>query len=195
MVLQEFSPGGGWGVAYQESDDPPRQETLIHTIVQAVKEGFNHHGLRRPRLVVEPGRSIIARAGVALYTVGAAKDIPGIRRYVSLDGGLADNIRPALYGARYSAVCANKAGDLASETVSLAGKYCESGDILIKDVALPHLEAGDLVAILTAGAYCIPLASNYNLALRPPIVVVRDGRSRLWRGRETYEDLIRHEVR
>jgi diaminopimelate decarboxylase len=137
---------------------------------------------------------MVGRAGVALYKVGASKDIPGLRRYVSLDGGMADNIRPAIYGSRYEAVVANKAGEAGGEVVTLAGKFCESGDILIRDIALPRLEPGDIVAIPASGAYCLAMASNYNASLKPPIVMVRDGQARLIRRRETYEDLMRNDL-
>jgi diaminopimelate decarboxylase len=143
---------------------------------------------------IEPGRSIVGRAGVALYTAGARKAIPGLRTFVSVDGGMADNIRPAIYGSEYEAIVANKPLVPAEETVTIAGRYCESGDILIKDVNLPCLAAGDIVAIPASGAYCLPMASNYNQALKPAIVIVRDGEARLIRRRETYEDLMRTDV-
>ena len=157
------------------------------------------HGLPPPHLAVEPGRSIVGPAGVALYTVGAVKEIPGVRRYVSVDGGMADNIRPALYGAAYTAALADRFGPAAgspaaAERVTIAGKYCESGDVLIRDIALPPLQPGDLLAIPAAGAYCLAMASNYNLAPRPAVLFVRDGRARLLRRRETLDDLLRCEV-
>ncbi len=131
--------------------------------------------------MVEPGRSIVAQAGTALYTVGGAKDIPGVRRYVFVDGGMGDNIRPALYDSKYEAVVANKMGQPRTEVVTIAGKFCESGDILIRDIRLPKLEAGDILAVPAAGAYSIPMASNYNASLRPAIVMVREGQARLIR--------------
>jgi diaminopimelate decarboxylase len=154
------------------------------------------YGIGLPTLVVEPGRAIIGPAGVAIYTVGARKLSGEGHTYVSIDGGMADNIRPALYGARYSAQLANRrAAEIASETVTIAGKYCESGDILIERIALPPLMAGDLLAVPMAGAYCLAMASNYNLSPRPAAALVRDGVARLIRRRETYEDLLRTEVR
>ena len=147
-------------------------------------------GLGTPRLVIEPGRAIVGRAGVALYSVGAIKDIPTVRKYVSLDGGMGDNIRPALYDARYEAAPANRMSDESRETVTLVGKYCESGDILIRDISLPELVQGDIVAIPACGAYAPSMASNYNLNPRPPIVMVRAGSPRLIRRRETYQDLM-----
>jgi len=144
-----------------------------------------------PKLVIEPGRSIVGRAGVALYTVGVIKDIPSVRTYVSLDGGMGDNIRPALYGSKYEAVTANKMYSSEKEQiVTLAGKYCESGDLLVKDVSLPPPQSGDTIAIPSSGAYCLAMSSNYNMNPRPAVLLVKEGRSRLIRKRETYEDLM-----
>jgi diaminopimelate decarboxylase len=136
----------------------------------------------------------VAPAGVALYRVGARKEIPGVRTYVAVDGGMADNVRPALYGARYIALAAEKVGQAAAETVTIAGRFCESGDVLIRDIALPHLEPGDLVAVPMVGAYCLPLASNYNLVPRPPVVLVKEGQVRLIQRGETYADLVARDI-
>ena len=164
-------------------------------MVLTLKEGCEAHDLPPPRLVVEPGRSLVARAGVALYSVGARKEIPGVRTYVAVDGGMADNIRPALYGAGYEALVANRLNEEGPrERVTIAGKYCESGDILVRDAELPKLWAEDVLAIPVAGAYQLPLASNYNASLRPAVVFVADGKARLVRRRETYDDLLRYEV-
>jgi diaminopimelate decarboxylase len=191
FVLAEFSPGGGWGIAYTPEQEPPTIQAIAETIATAVRQNAARVGLPLPRLFVEPGRSIVGRAGVALYSVGAIKDIPGVRCYVAVDGGMADNVRPALYGARYVALAANRLHEPCTQTVTIAGKYCESGDILIQEAVLPPLAAGDLLAIPAAGAYCLALSSNYNLALRPAVVMVNDGIARLIRRRETYEDLLR----
>jgi diaminopimelate decarboxylase len=139
--------------------------------------------------VVEPGRSIVGQAGVALYTAGVIKDIPGVRCYVSVDGGMADNIRPALYGAKHEAVVANRMSEKEAGEVTIAGKFCESGDILIQDISLPPVAAGDIIAVPDCGAYCLPLGSNYNASLKPAVVLVKDGKARLIRRRETREDL------
>lgn len=192
--LQELSPGGGWGVPYNEDDPPAPIEDYVQAISRAVTKGCAQHGLPLPCLILEPGRSIIAPAGIALYTVGARKTIPGVRTYVSVDGGMADNIRPALYGVRYTALAATKAHLPAEEVVTIVGKFCESGDWLIRDIPLPKLEPGDLLAVPVAGAYHLPLSSNYNLALRPAVVWVKDGRARLVQRRETYEDLVARDV-
>ncbi len=191
LVLREFSPGGGWGIAYTGQDQPPAQAEVVRMVTTWVKDGAAQRNLPWPRLILEPGRSIVGPAGVALYTVGSSKDIPGVRKYVAVDGGMADNIRPAIYGSQYEAVVANRMNDLPEETVTIAGKFCESGDILIRDIAVPKLAPGDLLALPAAGAYCLSMASNYNLSLRTAIVLVKDGQARLIRRRETYEDLLR----
>lgn len=191
FVAAEISPGGGLAVAYTKDDPVLPLSSFAEAIVGSLHEAASRHRLPLPRLIIEAGRSIVAEAGVALYTVGAIKDIPGVRTYVSVDGGMADNIRPALYGARYEVLAASRMAALASDTVTIAGKYCESGDILVKDVCLPPLVPGDVVAFPVAGAYCLPMASNYNLALLPAVVVVHGGQSRLVRRRQTYEDLLR----
>ena len=194
LVLREFSPGGGWGIAYTESDDAPSISAVVENVTTAVKRGLEKHGLPQPRLVLEPGRSIVGPAGVALYTVGSSKEIAGLRKYVAVDGGMADNIRPAIYGSRYAALVANRMSAPAEETVTIAGKYCESGDVLIRDIELPMLAPGDLLALPAAGAYCLSMASNYNLALKPAVVMVKDGQARLIRRRETYQDLLALDV-
>ncbi|NOR82209.1 MAG: diaminopimelate decarboxylase [Ardenticatenales bacterium] len=191
---RELIPGGGWGVPHNESDPAAPLDSYVQTVCQAVIDGCGRHGLARPTLVVEPGRSIVAPAGVALYRVGARKDIPGVRTYISVDGGISDNVRPALYGARYTALVADKANRPAEETVTIAGKLCESGDVLIRDIALPRLAAGDLLAIPAAGAYCLPMASNYNLAPRPAVVLVGGGRAKLIQRRESHQDLVARDV-
>ncbi len=192
--LRELSPGGGWGVPMVEGDpDAPIAQYVVH-IAGAVTTSCRAAGLALPHLVLEPGRSLVARAGVAVYTVGARKEIPGVRTYVSVDGGMADNIRPALYGACYTAQILAP-GDRPAQVVTIAGRYCESGDILIRDIALPQPQAGDLLTIPMAGAYTLAMASNYNLALRPAVVMVREGVARLIQRRETGADLVARDVR
>lgn len=192
--LRELSPGGGWGISYTLDDSPATVEMVADAVVGAVEEAARELGLPLPRLVMEPGRSIVGQAGVALYRVGATKDIPGVRRYVSVDGGMSDNIRPAIYGSRYEALLANRAAEEATELVTIAGKFCESGDLLIKDVMLPRLAPGDLLAVPASGAYCIPMSSNYNMATKPAIVLVREGKARLIRRRQSYEDLVANDL-
>jgi diaminopimelate decarboxylase len=194
MLLREFSPGGGFAVAYTDDQHPPSPDEYAEAIIPPLKTACERYGLPLPRLIIEPGRSIVARAGVALYTVGSSKDVPDVRRYVSVDGGMADNIRPAMYDSKYSAVVANRVLDERVERVTIAGKYCESGDVLMKDADLPPLVPGDILAMPAAGAYAIAMASNYNASLRPAIVLVKDGRPHLIRRREIYEDLMRPDV-
>ncbi|MBM3944055.1 MAG: diaminopimelate decarboxylase [SAR202 cluster bacterium] len=194
LKLEEFSPGGGFAIGYLRDRLPPSVGDYADIVARATRDCAATHGFGTPRLIVEPGRAIVGRAGVALYRVGGIKDIPTVRKYVSLDGGMGDNIRPALYDAKYEAVVANKMGEKPSEKVTLAGKYCESGDVLIRDITLPHIESGDLVAIPSSGAYAPAMASNYNLNPRPAIVMVKDGKARLIRRRETYKDLMAADV-
>ena len=190
LDLQEFSPGGGFAIAYTRDDQPPAPDDYAAAIVGTLTATCAELGMEQPSLVIEPGRSIIGPAGVALYSIGAIKHIPGIRTYVSVDGGMGDNIRPALYQATYEVLSANRPAAEPDATVTIAGKYCESGDVLATDVLLPAPAAGDVIAIPAAGAYCPSMASNYNLNPRPPIVLVRDGESRLIRRRESYADLM-----
>ena len=190
LELREMSPGGGWGIAYTPEDDPRPTREVATTIGETLHAELARRGLGEPRVFVEPGRSIVGQAGLALYTVGGIKRIPGVRVYASVDGGMADNIRPAIYGARYEALVANRAEAPTEELVTIAGKYCESGDLLIKDIALPTLHSGDLLALPASGAYNLAMASNYNMALKPAVVLVKDGQARLMRRRQTYDDLL-----
>ena len=188
--LMEFSPGGGFAVQYLAGLPAPPVAKYAEAITSNVLSLCKELDITPPRLVVEPGRGIVGRAGVALYSVGSIKDIPGVRKYVSVDGGMGDNIRPALYEARYEAVLANRAGEPAVERVTVAGRFCESSDVLVRDVMLPRAQVGDIVAIPVSGAYAPAMASNYNAVPRPAIVMVNDGEARLIRRRETYEDLM-----
>lgn len=192
--LKEFNCGGGLAITYTPDSPTPSIADFAHVIASAVLDGSKELALEPPRLIVEPGRSIVGQAGVALYTVGAIKEIPGVRKYVSVDGGIGDNIRPALYGARYQAVVANKVEGAELERVTIAGKFCESGDILIRDIHLPSVEPGDIIAVPCCGAYCLSLASNYNASQKPAIILVKKGKARLIRHRESYEDLMSHDV-
>ena len=189
--LKELNIGGGFAIQYTLDSPAPPISAYAEAIVSKMVNECQELKLALPRLVVEPGRAIVGQAGVALYEVGVIKDIPGIRRYISVDGGMADNIRPALYGAEYEAVIANKLTEKEASRVTIAGRFCESGDILIKDINLPPVSAGDIIAIPGSGAYCLPEASNYNASLKPAIILVREGKARLIRRRETLDDLIR----
>jgi diaminopimelate decarboxylase len=186
--------GGGLGIAYTRDDDPPTPRHFVEVIHNALVAGCAQRGLKVPELVVEPGRSIAGPAGMALYTVGSIKDIPGVRRYVAVDGGMGDNIRPKLYGARYEAYLASDPEGAADCKVTIAGKYCESTDILITDIEMPPLAPGDIIALPAAGAYCLAMASNYNGMPRPEVLMLKDGQARVMRRRETLDDLVASEM-
>jgi diaminopimelate decarboxylase len=192
-TLRELSPGGGLGVAYVPEDEAPAIETYAETVTRALATEVARLRLVPPRLIVEPGRAIVARAGVALYSAGPRKAVPGGTTFLAVDGGMGDNPRPALYGAHYTAAAAARMMEPPAETVRLVGRYCESGDVLAQAVALPRLAPGEIVAVPVSGAYQLPLASAYNLVPRPAVVFVRDGQARLVRRRETLEDVLRLE--
>lgn len=187
--LRELNIGGGFAVQY--CLDSPALPIVVYAeaIAAQIIHKCNELKMPLPRLVVEPGRVIVGQAGVALYEVGVIKDIPGIRRYVLVDGGMADNVRPALYGSKYEALVAGKALADETERVTIAGKFCESGDILVQDINLPPVIPGDIIAIPDCGAYCLSMASNYNTSLKPAVVLVGEGKARLIRRRETFADL------
>ena len=191
---RKLGAGGGLGIAYTRDDDPPTPRHFVEVIHNALVAGCAQRGLKVPELVVEPGRSIAGPAGMALYTVGSIKDIPGVRRYVAVDGGMGDNIRPKLYGARYEAYLASDPDRAPDAKVTIAGKYCESTDLLITDIEMPTLAPGDIIALPAAGAYCLAMASNYNGMPRPEVLMLRDGVARVMRRRETVHDLVAYEV-
>ena len=187
---REFSPGGGFAIGYTHDRLPPDIDRYAEAVANALIDSCQRRDLPVPEVHIEPGRSIVGRAGIALYTVVARKDIPETRRYVATDGGMADNVRPAMYDSRYEIFAAERMFDDRTRQTTVAGKFCESGDILVRDADLPALEPGDLLVMPAAGAYQLAMESNYNLALRPPVVFVRDGQSRLVRRRQTYDDLL-----
>ena len=191
LVAAEVNLGGGLGIAYLPEDAPPTIPAYVGAVAGALGEAVDRHGLPRPRLCLEPGRSIVGPAGVTLYTVGAVKRIPGVRTYVMVDGGMYENPRPALYGARYTAVVADRVGAPAGEPVAVAGRCCESGDVLIWEAPLPPVEPGDVLAVFSTGAYTYAMASNYNRFPRPAVVLSDAARTRVIVERETYEDLVR----
>lgn len=194
FTVAELDTGGGLGIAYGVPDEPSTIKQYGKVIVDDIKEHCEQHDLPVPRIMVEPGRSIVANAGVTLYTVGTIKAIPNIRTFVAIDGGMTDNIRPALYGARYEPVIANKADKPRDSVVTIAGKHCESGDVVVVNTPLQTAEVGDIVCVFATGAYCQSMASNYNKQVRPGVVFVKDGQARLVVRRETYDDLMRCEV-
>ncbi len=187
--------GGGLGVKYLESDLPPSIENFVNLIVDNVENEVRKNNLIMPKILIEPGRSIVAEAGITLYTIGNIKEIPGIKKYLITDGGMADNPRPILYQAKYEAVLVNKVNsNLPKETVTIAGKCCESGDILIRDLKLPSASPGDLLAVFTTGAYHYSMSSNYNRLPRPAVILVNQGKDDLIVKKETYADIVRNDT-
>ncbi|MCH2673228.1 MAG: diaminopimelate decarboxylase [Dehalococcoidia bacterium] len=189
--MLEFSPGGGFAIGYLPQKKPLSIHEYAKTICNSIKESCDKYGFDIPKITLEPGRALIGRAGVSIYRVGSIKKIPSVRNYISVDGGMGDNIRPALYGSEYSVFSitkVNQKDNLLKSTVS--GKFCESGDILAKDVMLPNPQINDLLALPASGAYNLAMASNYNMQTRPAVVVIKDKKPLLIRRRETYEDLL-----
>ncbi|MEH2376790.1 diaminopimelate decarboxylase [Nostoc sp.] len=193
LNITELNVGGGLGIKYTESDDPPSIEEWVKAICEVIQEACVAENLPLPKLLSEPGRSLIATACVTAYTVGSSKVIPEIRTYVAIDGGMSDNPRPITYQSVYRAVVANKMSSPLTETVTIAGKHCESGDILIHNALLPKTEPGDILVVMGTGAYNYSMASNYNRLPRPAAVVVANGEANLILQRETYQDLIRQD--
>lgn len=193
-TLGELDMGGGLGIAYTADDRPSTIEDFARVTVDAVKDSCARRDFPLPRLLVEPGRSLVATAGLTLYTVGILKTLPNVRKYVAVDGGMSDNVRTALYHANYEPVIANKAAQPRTEIVTLCGKHCESGDAVVVDMPLQHPDLGDVVAVFGTGAYCYTMSSNYNGQPRPAIVFVKDGQARVTTRRETYDDLLSRDI-
>jgi len=194
FLTRELNLGGGFAVRYTDADDPKPLSYYTDELMAVVAEECRERSLPMPKVSIEPGRWIVGEAGITLYTVGSVKEIPGIRTYIGVDGGMPDNIRPALYGANYDATIADRQDALRNRVVTVAGKCCESGDILIRDIALQNPKPGDILAVFTTGAYTYSMASNYNRLPRPAMVMVRDGCARLSVRRETYDDIIAREI-
>jgi len=192
--LEELNLGGGFGIYYHEGDTPAPVSAFSQIIMSTIEQKAKELKLRLPGVIIEPGRSIIGTAGTTLYTIGAIKQIPGIRTYVAVDGGMADNPRPALYQATYEAAVANKMQEATTAVVSITGKCCESGDMLIWDVKLPILESGDILAVSSTGAYNYSMSSNYNRLPRPAVVLTNQGQADLIVARETYADIVRNDL-
>ena len=193
-VIRELDLGGGLGIAYTTSDNPSSIDDFAECSVSAVKDFCAEFDVEEPRILVEPGRSLVANAGVTLYTAGILKTLPNIRKYVAVDGGMSDNIRTALYHAQYEPTIANKAAQPRTEIVTLCGKHCESGDAVVIDTPLQHPDLGDIICVFGTGAYCLTMASNYNGQPRPAVVFVRDGVARVTTRRETYDDLLARDI-
>ena len=192
--VKTLNLGGGFGVRYVESDPHLDIEKTIKEISEYIEKKCAELGINVPTILMEPGRSIVADAGITLYSVGSVKTITGYKSYVAVDGGMSDNPRYALYGSLYSALIANKADKDADFKCTIAGKCCESGDVIAEDIKLQHCEKGDILAVLTTGAYNYSMASNYNRIPRPPIVILKDGKSRIGVKRESYADVVKNDM-
>ncbi len=193
LPVSEINIGGGLGIRYTEADDPPSIETWAQTVAEGITQACEQQNIPLPKLLCEPGRSLIGPACVTAYTIGAQKTVPEIRSYISVDGGMSDNPRPITYESVYRVVLANKMSAAATETVTIAGKHCESGDILVKDAQFPPTQSGDVLVVMATGAYNYSMASNYNRLPRPAAILVHNGECNLILERETYQDLIRQD--
>lgn len=194
LKLDEINIGGGLGVKYTESDCPPSTFTIAEIVIKRLYECIEKYKIDAPALFIEPGRSIISTAGVTLYTLGSSKQVPKGKKYVAVDGGMADNARPSMYQAEYFAQIVNKPDYELANTVTIAGRFCESGDILIKEIKLPEIEEGDILCVYNTGAYNYSMSSNYNRVQKPAMVLVNDGHDDIIIKRESLKDLIEHDI-
>lgn len=194
VTFSEINVGGGLGIKYLNSDDPADIEHFAQLIGTTLNNWAEKNNFPKPKLLIEPGRSIVANAGMTLYTIGSIKEIEDIRTYVAVDGGMADNARPITYGAEYDATIVNKASDKKEETYTVAGKFCESGDIILKDIQLQKVEIDDILGVYATGAYNYSMASNYNRFCKPAMVMLDKGKTIEILKRETFEDIIRNDI-
>ena len=194
IELDEINLGGGLGITYTSNDNPPSVYEIAKVLTDSINLNCERLNLKKPTLYIEPGRSLVCSAGVSLYTIGSQKTIEGIRKYVAIDGGMADNPRPSMYQAQYSAEIANAKLENNPETVTIAGKFCESGDILIKDIELNSPQSGDILCVYDTGAYCYSMSSNYNRVLKPAMVLIEDGKGKIIIKRQTLEQLVQNDV-
>ena len=197
FTVKTLNVGGGYGIWYTDEDkkiSPEGYAEYLEALIMAVKEKAAEHNMQLPYLLLEPGRSIVGEAGITLYTVGAIKDIPGVKKYVAVDGGMFDNPRYALYQSKYTPILANRANEPNEEVVSIAGKCCESGDLIAVNVELPKAKSGDILAVLSTGAYNYSMAMNYNRNLIPPCVLVKDGEAEYIVRPQSYEDITRNDI-
>ena len=192
--IRELNLGGGLGVAYTEDDPTISYADSIEKIGAIVRSYCSEHSITMPRVILEPGRSLVAAAGATLYTVGSVKEITGFRNYISVDGGMPDNPRYALYQSQYTALIANRASEPRDYVATLAGRCCESGDLLGENMKIQHAKRGDILAVLVTGAYNYSMASNYNRIPRPPVILVKDGKARVAVKRESFEDIVRNDI-
>lgn len=194
FVTEELNTGGGYGIHYSGEGDRKPLSYFTDAIMEELESGCSKYNFKSPRVIIEPGRWIVGEAGITVYTIGSIKEIPGVRTYVGIDGGMTDNPRPSLYEARYEGIVANKVSEELTNIVTIAGKCCESGDILIWDLKVPDIEPGDILAVMSTGAYNYSMASNYNRIPKPAVVMVSKGKDRLIVKRETYDDIMRNEL-
>lgn len=194
IKFDEINIGGGLGVKYTEKDKPPSVNEIADVIIASLEKHIEKYNIEPPTLYIEPGRSIISTSGVTLYTIGSMKQVPNMTKYVTVDGGMSDNPRPSMYQAEYCADVANKMNETEKEVVTIAGRFCESGDILIKDINLPIIETGDILCVYNTGAYNYSMASNYNRVEKPAMVLVNNAQSDIIIKRESLEDIIAHDV-
>jgi diaminopimelate decarboxylase len=194
FITEELNLGGGFGIYYSYGDRPINLENCLKNMVKLIKEKTEELHINMPKLLIEPGRAIIANSGTTLYKVGGIKKTLSGRKYIFIDGGMTDNPRPALYGAKYSGYIANKMNYSPEDFFTITGKCCESGDIIIKDIKLPYVEKEDIIAVFSTGAYNYSMSSNYNKHLKPAVIFVKNGESKLTVKRETYEDLIKNDI-
>ncbi len=192
--IKELNLGGGFGIRYTEEDDPNPVFESVKSFTDTVKRCSKKLGIRLPFISIEPGRSIVAESGITVYTVGSVKEIKDVRTYISVDGGMTDNPRYALYGSKYTMLLPDRPNEMSDKNYTVAGRNCESGDLLGEDIMLPEVKKGDLLSVLTTGAYNYSMASNYNRVPRPPVVMVKDGVDKLIVKRETYEDIIANDL-
>jgi diaminopimelate decarboxylase len=188
--LNTFNIGGGAGIKYVESDKPISIFEIAEMMKKSFKENSEKYQINSPHVYIEPGRCIVGTSGITVYTVGSSKQVPNGKKYISVDGGMADNIRPALYDAEYTADKVISNENDKTETITIAGRYCESGDVLIKDIELPTLKEGDLICLYDTGAYCYTMSSNYNRTLKPAIILVKDGKAEIMVKRQTLDDIV-----
>lgn len=193
LNLNELNLGGGLGVKYTSKDMPPSTYEIAQIIIKALEENIRKYNIAAPIIYLEPGRSIVSTAGVTLYSLGSSKQVPHGKKYIAIDGGMADNPRPSMYQAEYFAEIVNKANISAEEIVTIAGRFCESGDILIKDITLPKVEEGDILCVYNTGAYNYSMSSNYNRVTKPAMVLINEGKADIIIERETLDDLIRND--
>jgi len=194
IELTDMNIGGGLGVTYTSEDAPPSTYKIAEIIISSLKDGIQKYNIIEPTIYIEPGRSTVATSGCTLYTIGSSKQVPNGKKYIAVDGGMADNPRPSMYQAEYTALIANNVKCEEKETVTVAGRFCESGDILIKNIELPKTQEGDILCVFNTGAYCYSMSSNYNRVLKPAMILVNNGKSDIIVKRETYDDLIRNDV-